>query len=213
MIDARGALVVPEVGRPHVRVLQPGIVHPTHYQYLPGALEHVKKGCYWLPVNTTPWRDAEISVPKHMPSGRPYRDYQRQGAVWAASIPFGCVIADQVGLGKTATVLAAIRHDPRTANRPICVIAPKLSRTVWCGPDSDAEQHFGIRLARLTGGKPDPEQLRRLTGPVHGVFLNYEIVAAWWRWIAEKVNPGAVIVDERTCFATPAAALTNPLRR
>jgi len=52
--------------------------------------------------------------------------FQRAGAAWLAT-RYGALLADQMGLGKTITALAAL-----PTNAPVIVIGPAVAKGVWC---------------------------------------------------------------------------------
>jgi len=90
---------------------------------------------------------AAAELDKPLTNGWYLREYQKQGAEWLLAhrkgvIHRGAILADQMGLGKTLTTLAAAKGMQATYNCPIFVIAPVSLLENWV---REAEK-VGVRI-------------------------------------------------------------------
>lgn len=122
----------------------------------------------------------------------------------------GCVLADDVGLGKTVQTigLAArlFRDGPLSPDRPLVVVATASTVTQWAA-EFQKFARDPLRLAVVTGSGRD--KLAALARSAHVVVLNYETLRlARYRQavadLAERV--GGVVFDESSAIANPASA-------
>lgn len=103
--------------------------------------------------------------------------------------PGGAILCDDVGLGKTlqAATAAAMGRFSR-----VLIIGPVNSRRVWCSENGDPWRRFGIKVEVLQGVKEAGKDL-----PKAGwVFIHYDILDAWFGYLAHQFQPECVILDE-----------------
>jgi len=104
----------------------------------------------------------------------------------------GMMIAGDPGLGKSIIALHALHLDGYL-QRPGLIIGPNIAKGVWCDEDSDAFQHYGLRVTALEGVKNiDTELLKTQTT----VFCHYELLHAWQAWIVGILRPAWMLIDE-----------------
>jgi SWI/SNF-related matrix-associated actin-dependent regulator 1 of chromatin subfamily A len=142
------------------------------------------------------------------PNGWKLRDYQHDGREFIRARR-GTLLADQMRLGKTATVVAA--HDPDSG--PLVVVAPLATREVWLGwfrrrwPDVRPVVLSGKRVAYIDPKKaPKPRKDRgydllngahfdpTLLQNASVVFCNYDILAGWQNFGNRRI--GTLVFDE-----------------
>jgi hypothetical protein len=131
------------------------------------------------------------------PSGYPLYDHQARGTSFLRSITperEGAVLGGEMGIGKTVCALQASMLDGYMEQAGL-VIAPKLGRDTWCGPDSDARRHYGLDIVPLEGEKNiDPSVLQ--TDKPTWFFIHYDILPAWQPWLFAYLKFKTLIIDE-----------------
>lgn len=133
--------------------------------------------------------------------------HQREAVAFALGRN-GTLVGDEMGLGKTRTALVAsalmrqgvLEAEARTGvrtwqqdMRPTVILAPKALRAVWHRELLATGLSDGSDYVALEGLSPDP-----LVDPIAGkawVFVHYEVVRAWWSFIARH-RPAVAILDE-----------------
>ena len=149
-------------------------------------------------------REAALSHPADLAVPRPFlydrnpawwselRVYQAQTARWAASRS-GCIIAHDLGLGKTRTALAA-------STPPILVVCPKTAISIW----QDECEYAGLRCTTLQGRPPvtfkEVVAFFEEHKPTTDVWLlNYHVAEQWVRYFC-RIGPmqgiRTIICDE-----------------
>lgn len=119
------------------------------------------------------------------------RPYQKVGVDFILDRA-GTLLGDEPGVGKSLQSLTAIAL---TGVTPVIVMGTLLSKSVWCGPNSDAKKYLGIDIVPLSSRKnagadafKDPS--------VKWFFCHYDILKAWVPWIFTFLRPRAAIFDE-----------------
>ena len=113
------------------------------------------------------------------------RDYQKQGVNFLIdTMQEGCLLADSMGLGKTATSLIAIT---KTNDLPAVIVCPNSVKKGWV----DEGKRLGIDVHALYGTSiPDNTVINKSDGII---VLNYEILDAWLPCLK---NVKTVVFDE-----------------
>lgn len=149
---------------------------PELLQLLPGV--HLERGTVLVPCNLTRLPGKRIiEYGAHTPSGLRLRDYQVDGVQFVEDTPRGCIIGDDVGIGKTLEVLEYLHLHPEL--RPFVVIGPLVASSAWVGPNADPAKHFGMNVLALHTRTPEDIPKDVDGRAVDGVFLNYQILAPW----------------------------------
>lgn len=123
----------------------------------------------------------------------PARDYQKQAAAMLLARG-GLLLGDDVGLGKTASAIAALT-DPRT--RPAVVVTLTHLPRQWRA--ELARFAPGLRVHIAKKGSPDeltksPKQMSLVGGFPDVVILNYHKLGGWAETLAKVCN--SVVWDE-----------------
>jgi len=140
----------------------------------------------------------EIKIPGLKGTLRPF---QNIGVSFIDAKNGRCLIADQMGLGKTITALAYLQlhKELRTA----IIVVPASLKLNWLRetfnwiPNSQAEV--------LTGRTP-----YKTTGKI--LILNYDILEAWVPYLI-KIKPKILIMDEVHCIKNGAAKRTKAAKK
>lgn len=139
--------------------------------------------------------DYEMDAHATMPSGGPLRRHQQRAVSFIRQITKqreGCILAGDMGLGKTITTLQALHLDG-FLERPGIVCGPKPARNAWCGEQSDPFKHYGLDIASLVGRKNiNPSELEKHKW----WFCHYDILQAWQPWLFAMLQPASIIFDE-----------------
>lgn len=132
---------------------------------------------------------------RYTPSGLELFEHQARAANFlldAIGPREGCILGAQAGLGKSITALQALWLSG-LLQKPGIVCAPSQAAKVWCSATGDAGRHYGVQFKQLEGVK-DPD-VALLLGTRH-VFVNYDILPAWWGYLCTALKPSFVIFDE-----------------
>ena len=106
------------------------------------------------------------------------RPYQQETATWAAQRS-GCIVAHDLGLGKTRTGLAA-------AGLPVLVLCPKSAISVW----EDECAYAGLHCTTLEGRPPSYNEVvaffaeHKRTTDVW--LMNYHVAEQWVRYFCSR---------------------------
>jgi len=106
----------------------------------------------------------------------------------------GAILGGEMGIGKTICALHASMLDGYM-EQPGLIIAPKLGRDTWCGPDSDARKHYGLDVIPLEGEKDIDTSVLETERPTW-FFIHYDILPAWQPWLFAVLKFKTLIIDE-----------------
>jgi len=222
VIDLRGALVGPPSQRGFCALIRPGFTARAMLGMVPGVVESVRYNKCYLSDNILPAME-RYSVPaRTLPSGLKLRQYQNEAVTFIDESVRGCLVADDVGLGKTITAATYLYENPHL--RPFLVVGPLITAGSWCGEDADPAKHCGLKIGRLTSTTPDLDQL---DDDLDGYFLNYDILAAreaqagetqsaspgWVTWIDMMIKPRVIILDEAENIRNPRTKAAKAVRK
>jgi len=126
------------------------------------------------------------SVDPKIASGAPYilRDYQIE-AVGFAQSHYGCILAHDLGLGKTATALAS-------AELPILVFCPTAAVHVWV----EEATLWGLTPQVLQGGRPRMSSIDRTADMYIVTYGSSKWASCFWRANAGHTSIHTLIADE-----------------
>jgi len=130
------------------------------------------------------------------------RDYQRVGVEFLiAHGQEGVILADDLGLGKTAQAIVAARA---IKGRTV-VVCPAFVRYVWA---KELEKWWpAARVAHLKGTKPTP-----IDDTVDVAIINYDVLHAWADLLGgplAKWSPAVIVFDELHYCMSPRARRTR----
>jgi SWI/SNF-related matrix-associated actin-dependent regulator 1 of chromatin subfamily A len=147
--------------------------------------------------------------------------YQKAGVKKIHELDGRCLLADQMGLGKTLQALFYCwKYLPEDPPGPIVVVCPSHLKINW---DREASKHLGMRVEILSGEVVPVEQMPPLN-PNQIYVINYDIlkpsnrrrnsrhVDGWADWLA-KLKPRVIIADEGHYLKNPAAKRSKAFRR
>lgn len=115
------------------------------------------------------------------------RRYQLKGVAKVERLKGRCLIADDMGLGKSFEALLYAHNHPEM--RPVLVICPANLKENW---RRECYKHFNIMAEVLCGRTPPRKGFRRFA-PI--TIVNYDILEAWYEYLT-YMAPELVIVDE-----------------
>ncbi len=116
--------------------------------------------------------------------------YQKKGAkIINGTFSGRCLLADQMGLGKTFSAMYFARKYIKKTDRPIIAVCPSYLKNNW---QAEAKKHFGMDSIILNGRKPD---LSILKNHPELIIINYEILMGWAPAL-RTLRPVCVFLDE-----------------
>lgn len=131
--------------------------------------------------------------------------FQVEGVKRIHELDLNCLLADQMGLGKTVQALKALADRPDL--RPAVIVCPASLKLGW---EDQAMQHLGMRIEVLSGRGPRTNQPPWLVRP-NVVVVNYDVLRDWMPWL-KKIEPKIVVGDEVQYIANPTAQRTRAMR-
>jgi superfamily II DNA or RNA helicase len=143
----------------------------------------------------------------------PLRHYQQDGLswlVWLETNGLGGVLADDMGLGKSATVLALLAHEaeqPEKPPSPTLIVAPTSVVSNWL---REVEKFVpGLRVVLHHGSaRRDPAEY---VGNVDIVVTSYGVLRRDEQLTAMEWH--RVVLDEAQAIKNPATAISRAVRR
>ena len=132
---------------------------------------------------------------KHFGNGKEMMPFQRAGLEFVEATGGNCLIADQMGTGKTVEALAYLALHPEM--RPAVVVCPASLKLNW-QREAEAWLEAGDRIEVIKTGK-----MHDLTATT--IIINYDILK---RWLPEliRIQPEILILDESHSVKNPKAA-------
>lgn len=202
MLHLAGAIVGDPSASGFCALRQEGFVNTELLELSPGVVYSTKYKQYYLPENLLPARVGDYWVPRarYSPSGLKLRQYQNEAVTFIDRSVKGCVIGDDVGVGKSIESLHYLHEKPHL--RPFVVAGPLISSSAWVGEDADAAKYYGLNVVHLKTKTPDLDKVPE----ADGYFITYNVLAAWEPWLALYVKPSVIVLDE-------AHVLRNPRRQ
>ena len=99
-----------------------------------------------------------------------------------------CLLANEMGLGKSLTSLLYVHRRPEL--RPVIIICPASLKWNW---QREASIHFAMRAEVLEGMKPPPNG--GFLGKPQFIIINYDILGPWIPYL-QSLKPQVIIIDE-----------------
>ena len=132
---------------------------------------------------------------EHFGNGKTMMPFQKVGLEFAEATGGNCLIADQMGLGKTVEALAYLALHPEM--RPAVIVCPASLKLNW-QREAEAWLEAGDKIEIISGGK-----LHELTGDI--IIINYDILKKWLPSLKEYTTK-IIIYDEAHALKNPKAA-------
>lgn len=114
--------------------------------------------------------------------------YQEQSIEQIEQFRGRCLLANEMGLGKTLTCLWWWERHPEA--HPGLVVCPASAKPVW---EHEAMSNLGIRPYIIEGVTPRPSVFRRLHPEL--VVVNYDVLHRWQPWL-KRYGFRSLFVDE-----------------
>lgn len=206
MIHTQGAVLGPVSDGGFCALKQVGVHDVKLLEMVPGVRFSKRWGKYYIPSNMLPPRSLGALKQRQAPSGLVLRPYQNHAVSFIERSVRGCIVALDMGLGKTVVVLQWLHEHPEM--RPFLVCGPVIAEGSWCGEEGDPAKHYGMDVRALRTRSPDSEKMGEVGAEdtPDGYYMTYEVVDDWNLWISEVMKPKAIIMDE-------AHDLRNPRRK
>lgn len=154
----------------------------------------------------------EMDPYSHTPSGLMLLEHQRRSVTFIRLITRmreGCILAANMGLGKTLVALQAQWIDGYL-EKPGLIVGPLASRGAWCGSYSDAWKHYNLYVQPLDGVKNTDPMLLNMA---RWFFCHYDILHEWSGHIFDILKPATLIVDESHVVAKSKARRSGSIRQ
>ena len=141
---------------------------------------------------------ADIEIPG---LGMELFPFQKKGVAFIEAKNGRCLIADSMGLGKTAQALAWLQLHPE--NRPAIVVVPASLKLNW---EREAKMWMeDPKVQILSGRKPNTPIIGEI------VIINYDILASWIGKLQE-IKPMVLVVDEIHFVKSNSAKRTKAIK-
>lgn len=134
--------------------------------------------------------------------GGDLRPYQKAGVAYAAETR-RCMIADQMGLGKTISALATAQA---AGTFPLVVVCPAIVKYNW---EREARKWLPGKQVEVLSGTKTPDSLPMVLPDVW--IVNYDVLHAWEPWLA-ACSPRGLIADESHYAKNGKARRTKALK-
>jgi non-specific serine/threonine protein kinase len=198
VFDLRGALVRGPEPEGFYQIERGGFVHPEYLELVPGVGRWDYGRSWRVPENLLPARAVRPpDVPCCPRSGLVLRGYQIEAVRFAFAAGGCCVIAHDVGLGKSLVALMIHWLGDFVARTPFLVVGPLIAAGAWVGEEADPATHFGYKVVALRSRDPQAftEKYLDELRAADGYFINFEILADWQTQLS-GYGFRTVIVDE-----------------
>lgn len=112
--------------------------------------------------------------------------FQVEGVKMIEAFNGRCILADDMGCGKTVQALTYVANHPEL--RPVIIVCPASLKLHW---SKEAMKHLNMRVEILSGTKPKAFGFN----PPKVIVLNYDILHAWLPVLLE-MKPKILVFDE-----------------
>lgn len=132
---------------------------------------------------------------EHFGNGNDLMPFQKAGLEFAEATGGNCLIADQMGLGKTIQALSYLALHPDM--RPAVIVCPASLKLNW-QREAEAWLETDDQIEVINGGK-----VHELDADI--VIINYDILKKWLPEL-QRIEPHVMILDESHSVKNPKAA-------
>jgi len=129
--------------------------------------------------------------------------HQKEDVAALESLDGRSLLASEMGVGKTVSVLTYLKRHPEL--RPAIIVCPATLKWVW---EAQAKQHCNLRTTILSGRKTPKMGLRN---EKEIFILNYDILDAWKEYLI-GLKAKIVVYDEAHNAKSPSAKKTKALK-
>ena len=138
-----------------------------------------------------------------VPKGLSLMEFQKEGVGFIESRNGNVIVGDEMGTGKTITVLTYISNHPELT--PVVIVVPATIKYNW---KKEAEKWLLTkRDIQILEGK----KTKKLKKSSDIIIVNYDIVYAWRKEIA-NINPKVLILDECHAIKTSTTKRTKGVK-
>jgi len=138
-----------------------------------------------------------------VPKGLSLMEFQKEGVGFIESRNGNVIVGDEMGTGKTITVLTYISNHPELT--PVVIVVPATLKYNW---KKEADKWLLTkRDIQILEGK----KTKKLKKSSDIIIVNYDIVYAWRKEIA-NINPKVLILDECHAIKTSTTKRTKGVK-
>lgn len=138
-----------------------------------------------------------------VPKGLSLMEFQKEGVGFIESRNGNVIVGDEMGTGKTITVLTYISNHPELT--PVVIVVPATLKYNW---KKEADKWLLTkRDIQILEGK----KTKKLKKSSDIIIINYDIVHAWRKEIA-NINPKVLVLDECHAIKTSTTKRTKGVK-
>lgn len=138
-----------------------------------------------------------------VPKGLSLMEFQKEGVGFIESRNGNVIVGDEMGTGKTITVLTYISNHPELT--PVVIVVPATLKYNW---KKEADKWLLTkRDIQILEGK----KTKKLKKSSDIIIVNYDIVHAWRKEIA-NINPKVLVLDECHAIKTSTTKRTKGVK-
>jgi len=138
-----------------------------------------------------------------VPKGLSLMEFQKEGVGFIESRNGNVIVGDEMGTGKTITVLTYISNHPELT--PVVIVVPATIKYNW---KKEAEKWL---LTKRDIQILESKKTKKLKKSSDIIIVNYDIVYAWRKEIA-NINPKVLILDECHAIKTSTTKRTKGVK-
>ena len=138
-----------------------------------------------------------------VPKGLSLMEFQKEGVGFIESRNGNVIVGDEMGTGKTITVLTYISNHPELT--PVVIVVPATLKYNW---KKEADKWL---LTKRDIQILESKKTKKLKKSSDIIIINYDIVHAWRKEIA-NINPKVLILDECHAIKTSTTKRTKGVK-
>jgi len=138
-----------------------------------------------------------------VPKGLSLMEFQKEGVGFIESRNGNAIVGDEMGTGKTITVLTYISNHPELT--PVVIVVPATLKYNW---KKEADKWL---LTKRDIQILESKKTKKLKKSSDIIIVNYDIVYAWRKEIA-NINPKVLVLDECHAIKTSTTKRTKGVK-
>ena len=138
-----------------------------------------------------------------VPKGLSLMEFQKEGVGFIESRNGNVIVGDEMGTGKTITVLTYISNHPELT--PVVIVVPATLKYNW---KKEADKWL---LTKRDIQILESKKTKKLKKSSDIIIINYDIVHAWRKEIA-NINPKVLVLDECHAIKTSTTKRTKGVK-